>query len=142
MKRLRGRIKGCVLILMIPLIPYLLNMIALIRSDIINRAKWAEQDIHNYEITLSHQWGSMHGETTITFNQDKRIGYVGDSTFDTVNTVDDLFVNPVGCGLLFPIGRCGVEYDATYGFPKKVATACPMIECYTETRVINFYPIE
>jgi hypothetical protein len=139
-RRLRGCLRGCLILIILFAIPYLIHMLSLISDDNINRSKWNAQNIHSYTITLSYQFGSQHEETTITVKDDKPVNQINVDNFAPNKTMESLFPNPIRCGLLFPIGICSVEYDAEYGYPTKVSTRCPMIECYTEVSVLKFNP--
>ena len=138
--RLRGCLRGCTILVLIFAVPYLINMFSLVQNDNLNRSKWNAQNIHSYTISLRYQYGSRHKDTTVNIKNDQLISQTNADNFTTNETIEGLFPNPIRCGLLFPIGICSVEYDAKYGYPTKVSSSCPMIECYTQISVVKFSP--
>ena len=139
-RRLRGCLRGCAILVVLFAIPYLIHMINLVWNDNLNRSKWNAHNIHSYTMSLNYQFGSGHAETTVHVKDDQPIDPSPKASLNSAETIEDLFPSPIRCGLLFPIGICSVEYDPEYGYPKKVSSQCPMIECYSAVSVLKFTP--
>ncbi len=126
--------RGCLIVVAIFIAPYVLNAVYLLGESAINQMKWQRRGSSSYIATVSMTALSpLAGTNTITV-QDGKVVAVQSSwreantylhNFDAL-TIETMFSNVKDCAINFPLVWCSFEYDAYYGYPKKVMIDCPI----------------
>jgi hypothetical protein len=127
---------------MLALIPSLLNLASMYRSQAINQAKWSASGIDSYEMTVRYQFAYLSSESHVQILDNQVRQITGDPPFNSVQKVEALQDFFPGCALLFPLNLCSIEYNEQYGYPQKFVSRCPMPECYSEIEITEFEVIE
>jgi hypothetical protein len=121
--------RGCLVVLAIIFIPYLINALIVLSGSLFNQIKWHTNGSPNYTITVSlTAMSPIGGESIVTVENGKIIsgtnglynthggGASGLEVFREV-TIENIFERTYGCALFFPLLTCYYAYDQQFGYP-------------------------
>ena len=137
-RRLR---RGCLVLVALLLVPYLINFEVVLAGSYVHQAWWSIRGSDNYSITISESsFGFTAGTSVATVRNgeitaiDHLRGPVDPADFSQWQfvTVETQFSNLLSCGLFFPLLLCTINYSTQYGYPQQVEINCPIRDlCYS-----------
>lgn len=146
----RGCWRGCLVVLAIVLVPYLINALIVLGGSIFNQIKWRTNGSSNYTATvIMTALSPVAGESTITVQNGQIIsgtnwaydhckGCSNAAQFFSEISIESMFERTYGCAFFFPWLTCSYEYDAQLGYPTKANVDCPIPDaCLTHITVTN-----
>ncbi|MBC7814972.1 MAG: hypothetical protein H7175_27690 [Burkholderiales bacterium] len=118
---------------------YVINLLVAWSSYTPNKSKWDTAGISNYTLSVAYQIAFLEAQTTAV-RDGETTQVSGEAPYNyAISSVDELFEEASQCRLPL-LSLCSIEYDEQFGYPTKLVSRCPMIDCYTEIRVTAFEP--
>lgn len=142
----RGCKRGCLMLLLPPLVIYLAYGVYIIPRNLTNQIKWHLRGSQNYKFTVS-EYGLLPPDIQIGRNvvvEDGEIIHVSNVSArepvytEDINSIDGMFAALYFYPLFFPLFVISVKYDPYYGFPSDITVNCPIPDaCYTRILIKN-----
>ena len=137
-----GLRQGCLKMLILPLLIYLIHAIVIVPPNLQNQATWRARGGPNYTFMVSKSGRvpvEIETARRVTVKQNQVVVANDPDSNNRVamadiETVDALFNDAYRCALLFPAILCTYNYHPFYGYPTEQTHYCSIVfSCFTKT---------